>query len=59
MKPYDEEEIKVMILDCQKRESKLSEWEYDFIENLYDQLGYKPFAQKQLEILGKIWDRIT
>jgi hypothetical protein len=54
-----DEEIMAMVLDCQKRDSKLSEWEYDFIEGIFDQIGFKALSEKQIETLEKIWERIT
>lgn len=54
------DDIPQMIIDCIKREKKLSEWEAQFIYDI--QACYKNkhcLTQKQSEKLEKIWDRIT
>ena len=49
-----------MIDDCQLRESLLSEWEIDFIESIDTQLYQaNSLSPKQVEILEKIWDKVT
>lgn len=52
----DHDEIRDMIVDCMNRESKLTEWEVDFIDSLMDRDYY---TDKQIEKLEKIWNRIT
>lgn len=49
-----------MIDDCERRESKLTAWESDFIDSLAGRIcrGHT-LTDKQAEILLKIWDRIT
>jgi hypothetical protein len=49
-----------MIDDCEKRESKLTEWESEFIDSLANRIcrGHT-LTDKQAERLLKIWDRIT
>lgn len=49
-----------MLDDCDSRESKLSEWESDFIESFRSQLedGKIP-TNKQIDKLSDIWDRVT
>jgi hypothetical protein len=49
-----------LIEDCEKRESKLSNWERGFIDSVRAQLEKdRPLTERQTEILEKIWDRIT
>jgi len=44
----------------QKRESKLSDWDIDFINSLSKQLDNgRVFSQKQIEKLEQIWERAT
>lgn len=49
-----------IIEDCEKRESKLTAWESDFIDSLANRVcrGHT-LTDKQAEKLQKIWDRIT
>lgn len=53
----DLEEVQTMIDDCIKRQSKLTEWEFNFIHNIHEQ--DRPLTKKQAETLENIWDRIT
>lgn len=49
-----------MIDDCEKRESKLSEWEQSFIDSLSTQVGRgQSLSNKQAEVLERIWERVT
>lgn len=50
------EEISAMIEDCLARESKLTEWEISFLENIIE---LKSLSEKQDATLEKIWDRVT
>ena len=52
-------EAETMLEDCNKRESKMNEWERGFIQSLneFDDIGN--MSLKQYETLEKIWDRIT
>lgn len=54
------DEYLTMIDDCEKRESKLSEWEENFISSVRMQIenGRTP-SPKQIETLERIWDRVT
>lgn len=54
-----QDEYKQMIIDCQNRKARMSEWEQKFINNLYNLMDIQTFSKKQIEILNKIWDRIT
>lgn len=52
-----DDDINQMIEDCKNRESKMTDWEINFISDL-DGIDYHP-TQKQIDTLEKIWDRIT
>lgn len=50
----------VMVEDCEKRESGLTEWEAGFIGSIRTRLEQeKPLSTKQTETLDKIWERVT
>lgn len=54
------EELYAMLEDCEKRESKLSDWERGFIDSLSDQVSKSgQLTPRQAEKLGDIWERIT
>ena len=49
-----------MIEDCEKRESKLSDWERSFIDSISKQVGSgRSLTKKQAETLDDIWERVT
>lgn len=49
-----------LIDDCEEQESKLNEWEGNFISSMKSQLeNNKMPSQKQIETLEKIWDKVT
>lgn len=49
-----------MIDDCEKRESRLSDWDRSFIESIRARLEQeKPLSPKQPDTLDKIWERAT
>jgi hypothetical protein len=50
------QEIKQIITDCKIRESKLSEWEQDFINDLEER---DFFTTRQQEKLEQIWNKVT
>lgn len=54
------EEYLVMVVDCEKREKRLSEWEREFIASLRSRLeaGRMPTA-RQVETLNETWERAT
>lgn len=55
-----DEEHAQMLEDCERRESKLNDWERNFIDNLSQQLaGGRRLSEKQLELLDEIWERVT
>ena len=49
-----------MVEDCEKRESRLTEWEQGFISSISDWLesGRHP-TPRQLDTLNDIWERAT
>ena len=49
-----------LIEDCEQRESRLTEWERDFIDSVKDQIGRgrRP-SVKQIDALDSIWERAT
>jgi len=55
-----EEEALTMIEDCENRESKLSDWETNFIDSIKGQIeqGHS-LTEKQRERLETIWERVT
>lgn len=55
-----DDDIAQMIEDCEARDSKLSEWEQQFIDSIGRQLARTGWlSQKQRERLEQIWERIT
>ena len=55
-----DDDIPTMIEDCMNRESKLSDWEAKFIDNIDSQLrGDNSLTSKQQEKLEQIWEKIT
>ncbi len=55
-----DDDIAQMIEDCEARDSKLSEWEQQFIDSIGAQLARTGgLSQKQRERLEEIWNRVT
>jgi hypothetical protein len=49
-----------MLDDCEKRESKLSDWEIGFVDSLGMRIAAgKTPTPKQIETLDTIWERVT
>lgn len=49
-----------LIEDCEKRESKLSDWERGFVDSVRSQLEKdRPLTERQTETLETIWERVT
>ena len=49
-----------MVEDCERRESKLTAWEHDFIVSIRDQLeAGRRLSKKQADRLDAIWERVT
>ena len=56
----DLDDIPVMIEDCERRCSQLSDWEAGFIDSIAQQIGRgKGLTEKQVEKLETIWERVT
>jgi hypothetical protein len=48
------------IEDCEKRESKMTEWEKNFIASLREWIeADKRPTQKQVDTLDRIWEKAT
>lgn len=55
-----EEDIDPMISDCEKRQSKLTDWEVNFIDSISKQRGGgRSLTVKQIASLDQIWKRVT
>lgn len=53
-------DIKQLIQDCIDRESKLSDWERNFIDSISNQfIKTGGLSDKQAELLDKIWEKVT
>ena len=49
-----------MVDDCEKRESRLTEWEQGFVDSIRRRLEREqPLSTKQTDTLDKIWERAT
>lgn len=49
-----------MVNDCLARDSKLTEWEQDFIRSIHAWLeSGSTLTDKQAERLDRIWERVT
>lgn len=58
--PSHADEHPQMIEDCEARESKLSDWERVFLDNVKMQLGRgQSLRPGQVEVLDEIWERVT
>lgn len=54
------DEYEQMLLDCQRRDSKLSDWERGFIESIDYAVGHGGIpTPKQCEKLDQVWERVT
>lgn len=53
------EEVTQMLEDCMKRETKMTEWESSFIQNIYEKLERYPLSEKEIHRLEQIWERLT
>jgi len=53
-------EYLTMIEDCEKRESRMTEWEQSFIDSVSKQISSKEYlSPKQVEIIDRIWEKVT
>lgn len=54
------DEYLTLLADCEKRESRLTDWERGFIDSLRIQIeNDKAPSPKQIEKLDAIWERVT
>jgi hypothetical protein len=53
------DEILQMISDCENRESKMTEWECEFIQSISEQISVRALSKKQMDTLEKIWERVS
>ena len=58
MTPSDDHPL--MVIDCEKRESRMNDWEIGFIKSIQEQIGSgRALTSKQSEILDEIWEKVT
>lgn len=56
----DRDEHMTMVEDCEKRESKLSDWERSSIDSISMHLSKGgSLTDKQAETLDSIWEKVT
>lgn len=49
-----------MVADCEARESRLTEWESEFIQSLRERIDAgRSLTDKQAETLDRVWTRAT
>ena len=54
------DEYLTLVDDCEKRESRLTEWDSGFVDSIRHRLEKEqPLSAKQAETLDKIWERVT
>jgi len=54
------DEIVILLNDCEKRLKKLNDWEKEFITNISKQYyTKKTLNQSQIDCLNKIWEKAT
>lgn len=54
------DDIEQLIEDCEHRESRMSDWEREFIDSINKQLrDGRTLSEKQVGVLNKIWDKVT
>lgn len=54
------DEYTQLIEDCERRESRLTEWETNFLDSLRRQIGNDHYpSPKQIETLDNIWEKVT
>ena len=56
----DDDDIEQLIEDCETRESRLTDWERNFIDSIKNQFIERgSLSEKQTERLNEIWERVT
>lgn len=54
------DEYLTLVDDCEKRESRLTQWQVEFIDSIRHQLeNEKPLSIRQTETLETIWELAT
>lgn len=54
------DEWQTMVEDCEKRESRLSDFEHEFIDSIGRQLADgRGLTKKQADLLESVWERAT
>ncbi len=54
------EEHRQMVEDCMARESRMSEWEQEFMQSLAELLAAgRGLTDRQAKKLSDIWDKVT
>ena len=54
------EDPRELVIDCVNRQSKMTDWEVDFIASISDQLDAgRDLSERQMEILERIWEKVT
>jgi hypothetical protein len=54
------EEWAQMVADCEARESRLTDWQREFIQSIGEQLrGGRALTQKQSDTLDSVWEEAT
>lgn len=54
------EENMTMVEDCEKRESRLTDWQRTFIDSVKKQLeDGRPLTKRQKETLDDVWEEAT
>jgi hypothetical protein len=60
-KPSWADDFLTLIEDCEHRDSRLTDWERGFLDNLKNAIeknGRRP-SRKEDDILNELWDRVT
>ena len=56
----DDTDAAILINDCEARESRLSEWEAEFIDSIKAQItDGRSLTERQAATLDKIWEKAT
>jgi len=49
-----------MVEDCEKRDSRLTDWERGFLDSISKRLeNEQGLSERQIETLENIWERVT
>ncbi|MCG3177642.1 MAG: hypothetical protein MOGMAGMI_02616 [Candidatus Omnitrophica bacterium] len=54
------QEYLTMVEDCEKRDSRLTDWERGFLDSISKRLeNEQGLSERQIETLENIWERVT